>query len=207
MSRMPQAFWEWAFVQRADFIRKMMDKQDMDEGEMFLAFTRHTPAMVTNGPAGLNASIKGFGFVPKEECIDEVIAVLNMEIEGKKQGALKILWENIYSPEASRNIDKTKLVSLELARKHTFENVSPGKTPCTLIYYQPPKVSFEVRGEVELLHEGKVLEFAYAVHDVYHRRPAGSKKNLAYQFFIKEVFDNSVSSFGKRLDEGLEEGS
>ena len=205
MSKMPQVFWEWAFVQRADFIRKMMDNQKMDEREIYLGFTRHTPAMVTNGPAGLNASIKGFGFVPRQEYIEKVTSALNSEIEEKESKPLKALWDNIYSPEASKNIDRTRLISLELARKHTFENVSPGKTQCTLIYYQPPMVSFEVRGEVELACDDKIIDFANAIHDVYHKRPKGSKKNLAYTFFIREVFDNSVSSFGKRLDEGLED--
>ena len=78
-----------------------------------------------------------------------------------------------------------------------------------LLFYQPPMLSFEVRGKMELIGEhhelGKadpfklplIQQFINAQHDVYHlpnierwvTRPA-------YKFTVEEIWDNSANKIG-----------
>ena len=202
---MPKRFWKWAFEERSKLFEKMREGTIEEGPQMFLGFTRHTPTMITIGQCGLNGSVKGFGFVPKPEYITEITDKLLNSINGPEQDyserGLKLLSELIYSLEASRNIDKTRLISLELAFGHTFGNVTGGRSDCTLVYYQPPVTSFEVRGKVFLYNDGIYKEFANAIHDVFHKPNGERKLKPAYLFEIEKVFDNSVPFFGKELNE------
>jgi hypothetical protein len=88
-----------------------------------------------------------------------------------------------------------------MAKKHSWENykVNP---EATLIYYQPPVVSYELRGKIEIQEEGIYHQFVNAQHDVYHS-PNVERwvTRPAYVFHIEEVFDNCVTKdgFGTKL--------
>lgn len=193
-------FWIWAFNQRAAMVKNLISNKKIDKDNFFLSFTRHTPAMVTNGEAGLNASIKGFGFVPNPEHIKQITSTLKHAIETDAPDSLQILYDCIYSDLAVQNIDTKHLISLELAYGHTYKNVNKvNNALCTLLYYMPPAVSFELRGEVALHENDEYSEFANAVHDIYHRPQGEKKPDKAYLFEIMEIYDNSVKSFGKRI--------
>src|SRR5512139_3339960 len=69
----PDAFIDWTYRQRADLIRRQAEGQVVTPNEIFLGFTRHSPGVVSHGPAGLNASIKGVGHVFKPEYLNETI--------------------------------------------------------------------------------------------------------------------------------------
>jgi hypothetical protein len=199
----PNSFFDWAYSKRRELLDKMLNETMGDDNEMFIGFTRHTPVMITNGPEGLNGSVKGFGFVPKQECIDDTIQKIMGIIEMGKQASgkdrIKALIEYMYSEEAMNTIDFTRLVSLELARKHTWNNVMSGNTDCTLVYYEPPMVSYELRGKA-LLHENdSYCRFANAIHDIYHSENTTTRSIPAYVFEIEKIFDNSVRAFGKQI--------
>jgi hypothetical protein len=181
-------------------VKDLITNTNIDKDKFFLSFTRHTPAMITMGVEGLNASIKGFGFVPKLEFIKQIINLLTQAIESNEPNSLEILFDCIYSDQAATNIDTKHLISLEMAYKYTFKNVSEkGITNCTLLYYMPPVTSYELRGEV-VLHENDVYSnFANAVHDIYHRPKGQRRQEKAYLFQIHEIFDNSVKSFGNKI--------
>ena len=57
----PEAFLKWAYDGRAALIRRQAEGERVAPHEIFLGFTRHNPAVVSDGPAGLNASIGGVG--------------------------------------------------------------------------------------------------------------------------------------------------
>ena len=92
--------------------------------------------------------------------------------------------------------------SLELAKKHSWKNVQENNQ-VTLLFFEPPAVSFEVRGHVEVVQEGnKYHKLINAQHDVYHEpNPEGWKSRPAYIFLIDEIYNNSVSKqgFGTRM--------
>lgn len=204
-----EGFFRWAFETRAQTVIKLEQGKEMSPEKVFISFCSHNPAFVSNGPAGLNASIKGIGFLPKDEYLEETLAAYKEHIASFTPGdkeygkrGLKLLVDWMYGEAAHDRIDFTRVGSLELAKKHSYENykVNP---QATLLFYEPPAISYELRGQMEIYDEsdsGKreiYQQFINAQHDVYHH-PDTSRwlTRPAYIFRIEEIFDNSVSKTG-----------
>jgi len=93
-------------------------------------------------------------------------------------------------------------LSKEKSSKHTWQAVQHNANAC-LLFYQPPSVSFEVRGTIGI-HEGDGYhEFVNLVHDLFHYSSPEkrSERRPVYVFSVDEVYDNSAAStgFGVRL--------
>lgn len=206
MHQLPDRFINWAFRERGKLVVRQANGEDVAAHEVFLGFTRHTPAVITSGPAGLNGSIKGVGFIPKEEFIREILDIYMQQIDSKKDDTypkrgLEILKQHIWAPGKEDAIDFTKLGTLELAKAHTWENLRENPI-ATLLFYQPPMISFELRCEAEIFEDRIYHRFLNAQHDIYHGAHIELWQNRpAYIFTIKEIFDNSVgkSAFGKKI--------
>ncbi len=213
--RTAEAFFNWAFKTRANTVMKLREGEDMTKEKIFLSFCSHTPAFVSHGPEGLNASVKGVGFLPKDEYLEETLEAYLEHIDSydgddkaySKRG-LEILTKYMYDPDVRHRIDFTKMGSLEMAKKHSWANYKENRE-ATLIFYQPPMVSYEVRGKIEIYDEKEskkqelYQQFINAQHDVYHRpNKARWKENPAYIFRIEEIYDNSASKdgFGTKLE-------
>lgn len=203
----PAEFVRWAYEGRAELIRRQAQGEEVPAHEIFLGFARHNPAVVSNGPAGLNASIKGVGFVPKPEYLQESLEAYLAHIrrgwrEGYSREGLQVLMRVLYGPGCRERIDFGRLGSLEMARAHSWANFQADPR-VTLLFYQPPAISFEVRGHVEIHEEGSPYHtLLNAQHDVYHRpHPEGWAERPAYIFIFEEIYDNSATpqGFGKRL--------
>jgi len=83
MATLPQRFLEHIFYNRRKFIENVV-KGNVKEQDFVMEATRHNPAFATYGPSGLNVSVKGVGFVVKEEFLEETIEKLK-EIAFKKE--------------------------------------------------------------------------------------------------------------------------
>jgi len=96
----------------------------------------------------------------------------------------------------------TRFGTLELARDHTWANLCADPT-ATLLFYQPPRVSYELRGKVEIHEDGSPYHrLLNAQHDVYHRPdPSRWKDRPAYIFVIEEIYNNSAApdGFGRKI--------
>ena len=68
-------FFNWAFNTRAENVIKLQKGEMTSPEKMFLSFCSHEPAFVSYGPAGLNASVKGVGFLPKDEYLEETLEI------------------------------------------------------------------------------------------------------------------------------------
>jgi len=204
-----ESFFKWAYDTRANTVLKLLNGEEMSHDKLFLSFCSHTPTFVSNGPAGLNASIKGIGFLPKEEYLEETLAAYiehiksyDKEDKGYSNRGLKVLEKYMYGGDARNRIDFTKLGSLELAKKHSYKNYK-ANPEATLCYYQPPGISYELRGQMRILDEmdsGKreiYQQFINAQHDVYHA-PNMERwiTRPAYVFDVEEIYDNGVSKDG-----------
>lgn len=195
---MPQSFINYMFKERKALIERML-KRKITREEMLVGFTRHTPTMVSYGPAGLNASIKGVGLVVKEKYLNETIQNLRKSLEKglSMTEALKILLDLVYQED---KIDFTKLSSIELAKKHTWINVQQNPN-VTLLFYTPPNVSYEVRCKASIHLNDYYWEFVNSVHDLFH----GGKVTRdwsnypVYILKIIEVYDNSPTSMGTKI--------
>jgi hypothetical protein len=204
-----ESFFNWAFRTRAKTVLKLANGEEMSQEKVFLSFCSHDPALVSNGPAGLNASIKGIGFMPKPEYLEETLAAYIEHIKSYtpddknySQRGLELLVKYMYGEEAQERIDFTCIGSLEMAKKHSYENykVNP---EATILFYQPPMISYELRGKMEIhdqMDSGKreiYQQFLNAQHDVYHRPDMNRwLKYPAYVFRIEEIYDNCVTKDG-----------
>ncbi len=208
-------FFKWAFYTRGKTVMALDNGEDISKEKMFLSFCSHDPAFVSHGPAGLNASVKGIGFLPKYEYLEETLEAYLKHIDsydpedkGYSARGLKLLIKYMYGPEAEHRVDFTKVGTLEMAKKHSYENYK-ANPEATLIFYQPPMISYEVRGKIEIIDEmesGKreiYQQFINAQHDVYHTptKPIWLTRP-AYLFNIEEIYDNSASrnGFGTKMD-------
>jgi hypothetical protein len=207
--RTAESFFNWAFRTRANTVLRLVKGEEMSKEKIFLSFCSHDPALVSNGPAGLNASIKGIGFMPKPEYLEETLAAYiehiksyTPEDKNYSQRGLELLVKYMYGEEAHHRIDFTCIGSLEMAKKHSYTNYK-ANPEATILFYQPPAISYELRGKMEIHDEmdsGKrelYQQFLNAQHDVYHRPDMDRwLKYPAYVFRIEEIFDNCVTKEG-----------
>ena len=185
-----------------------------------------------DGSVFLNAKIVGIGYVVREGLVENTVRAFAEHIERgdavfenartkeekekasneyQKRGA-GLLVEQLYFEgleEAERHIDFSKMATIELAlnkpnsSRHTWLIVQRNQS-AVLLFYQPPMVSFEIRGNIEI-HEGDAYhKLVNLVHDAFHyappeRRASGNKP--VYIFKVQEVYDNSASmeGFGTKL--------
>jgi len=205
-AQLPQEFIDWLYTERAEIVRRMMAGERIPKEQLYLSFTRHNPAVITSGPGGLNGSIKGVGFVPKEEYAQEFLELFMEHInKGQCQSyareGLALLYRLIYSEEARERLDFNRLGSLELACKHTWTNIL-AEPKATLLFYEPPSTSYEVRCRVEIHREGVYHALVNAMHDAYHGpEPSCWSERPVYIFIIEEIYDNSVTPqwFGRKI--------
>ncbi len=194
----PEEFIRYAFEERVAGVRKLAEGKFGPDA--LIGFTRHNAAIITCGPAGVNGSIKGIGFIHRDELLPETIEKLRGEFSRPydPRRALQFLLNEIYVRE---RVDFTKFVSLELAKKHTWKNVTSGRGEATILFFTPPSTSYEVRCEVEVYEDGPVWEYANAIHDVFHRpeKPRDWSRTPAYLFKIREIYDNGERAMGMRI--------
>jgi hypothetical protein len=203
----PEAFIDWAFRGRAELIRRQAEGQAVAPHEIYLGFTRHNPSVVSYGPAGLNASIKGVGYIPRLDYLDETLGAYLAHIrrgwrDGYGLDGLPLLMRMLYGDGCQERIDLTRLGFLELALDHTWTNLRADPT-VTLLFYQPPATSYEVRGRAEIHEQGSAYHLLLnAQHDVYHEpHPERWPSRPAYILTIDEIYDNSAAKdgFGRRI--------
>ena len=196
--QIPDDFVEYAFRVRRKTIEKVLSGE-VEKEEFFLGFTRHTPAVISYGPAGVNGSIKGVGFVHKRRYLEDTIEELKGFSAEDTKEALQFLIKRIYVED---KVDFTRLSTLEIARKHSWINF--GQNPqASILFYTPPSKSYEVRAEVEIHEQGLYWEYVNLVHDVYHmvkeEKERDRKKTPAYIFIITEIYNNSPEKMGIKI--------
>ena len=210
-----QRFFDWAFKTRAKNVIAMYIGEEVSHERLFLNFCSHEPAFISHGPAGLNASVKGVGFLPKDEYLEETLEayvkhIRSYDPEDKSYGqrGLELLIKYMYVEEAHHRMDFTKIGSLEMAKKQSWENYQVNKE-AALIFHQPPMISYKLKGQIEIYDEtisGKrelYQQFINAQHDMYHTPDMSRWLSYpAYIFRIEEIYDNSATKngFGQRLE-------
>ena len=197
---------------------------------MALEFMRHTPVLVTaaevNGRIEVNGKVVGCGYVASRDYLGEKIKVFRDHIQQSDEeynsGAsydkvkeehllrgAKLLLEHIYleGGRASREIDFEVLATIELAKRvphssrHTWSLIQRNPR-VSLVFYQPPVLSYEIKGYATIHMEDQLHEFVTLVHDSFHYTPPQARSDRpVYIIHVEEVYDNSASSkgFGRRL--------
>jgi hypothetical protein len=208
------------------------EKLDMNEFFLDSTRHNPALATASSSPGGelsVNAKIVGAGYVVREESLRDSIEELSEHIrkgdrdfekagsekerreflEGFQTRGMRTLLKILYfePSEAREKIDFTKMSTLELvanvadSSRHTWTNVQSSRRAC-LVFYRPPNISFELRGEIEVHTDSDYREFVNCVHDSFHYTSGDQREGRpAYIFRVEEVFDNSPTAdgFGKRI--------
>jgi len=190
-----------------------------------------TACRQNDGSVFVNAKIVGVGYVVKEKYVDGVVKAFAEHVrygdelfaaaktqsqkseaskEYQRKAALLFL-EHLYFEgleEAEEHVDFGRMSTIELAlskassSKHTWQIVRHSLNAC-LLFYQPPSISFEVRGKLEIHEKGSYHEFVNLVHDSFHYALPETREGRrpVYIFDVKEVYDNSATpaGFGMRI--------
>jgi len=199
LTEVPEEWINYIFRRRREMIIKI-SRGEAKREEILLEFTRALPAIVTDGPAGLNASIKMVGVLPKEKYIPGLLSMINDLInkKPKTEKIIKFLLEKVYVEDI---LDFTKLFTLDLARKNTWKNINETKK-AVLIFFTPPIKSYMIKADVTIHVNDEIFQLANAMHDLYHVVPKTGKivsKNPAYVFHIREIWDKSADKFGVKI--------
>jgi len=183
-----------------------------------------------NGRIVVNGKIVGIGYIPKKEYLKNYIEIFEKHIENSdkifekiknnniklkelydqhaKRG-LKLLLEYMYlkREEALEKINFEKLATIELAKripyssKHTWNLIQKNRYVC-LLFFQPPAISFEIKGYATIYENGDYHKLVNLIHDCYHYTPPEKRKNRpVYIIDVLEVYDNSAtkSGFGTKI--------
>ncbi len=214
-------FIKWAYKTRGEAVKELAKGNMPSMEKMFLSFMSHNPVFISDGPCGLNGSVKGIGFIPKEEYLEEALKDYKKHISSYVKGdrdyqrrGLELLIKWLYSEEAEKNIDFDHVYGIEMAYSSSYHNYLENNK-ASLVFYQPPVISYELKGKMELL--GKkydkediinnddlpiIQQFVNAQHDVYHNPNTSIwKERLVYKFSIEQIIDKSSTpnGFGKRI--------
>ncbi|MDR2090860.1 MAG: hypothetical protein LBP62_04320 [Clostridiales bacterium] len=215
-------FFEWAYKTRGETVKNLADGVQISPEKMFLSFTSHNPVFVSHGSKGLNGAVKGVGFAPKPEFMEaafkdyaEHIKTYSPNDKTYQERGLRVLIKHLYSENAEKNIDFSCFYGIEMAYKHSYANYIENPE-ASLVFYQPPMISYELRGKMKLAGEKYdadaeidpfglplVQRFVNAQHDVYHAaNPKIWQTRLVYKFTIEEIWNKSAGrdGFGKKLE-------
>ena len=224
---LPKKFLGWAYFDRVKQLRNLLRGELTGDPRLASRFlldsTRHNPVFCTastdqKGHITVNGKVVGAGFVLKNGFLKEALKKLeehvdsfsNLSIDEYMRNGGHLLLELLYfedMEEALRKVDFSKITTLELAEgmagfvQHTWHNLQRYTKEACLIYYMPPTLSFEVRGEVEIHREGSYHQFVNLIHDCVHKfRPSRTDKP-AVILNVKEVYNNSASleGFGTKI--------
>ncbi|MEO0071117.1 MAG: hypothetical protein ABIK39_03410 [candidate division WOR-3 bacterium] len=202
---LPEDFLTWNFSRRLaqlQRIRKIITEKIREMPEIA---GPHNGIVASHGlkrndaDFSINNAVKGMGWLPKSERLDEITHLLQQTWNEPVERKLNVL-ESLY--ENGREVfDLTKQTSLELYSNpgfetHTFLNqmTDPG---VAIVFLDLPK-SYELRAIAQMLHpddpnltdyEKKVVEYVNLVHDYFHG--SSPKRSIAVIYHIIQVFDNS----------------
>lgn len=202
---LPDEYLEWNYSSR---LKQLAEYREMLAGDIRRTPTLsgpHSGMVATHGAARrdahftLNNAVKGVGWLPRPEKLDEVRELFERTWEEPLPRKLAVL-ESLYS-RGREIFDPTKQTSLELYPRPGFETQTflnqMADAGVTIVFLDMPK-SYKLRCVVEMLHpenpnlteyERKVVEYINLVHDYFHGR--APRPSIGVLYHVVQVFDNS----------------
>ncbi|MCE4609557.1 MAG: hypothetical protein F7C36_04150 [Desulfurococcales archaeon] len=202
----PDIYMKEFYYARKSLVEKMLTRTENIEELFRFAGPLLAPMVATHGPAGINVAPFMLTFTVKDEYLDQAIEHLkkiNNELWGKGHivyaSAAEFLLEWIYNIERS---DPLTLSTHLMIKGHTYANIKDTKEAAIGILIPPDRGALELRAEAEVHEEGPYYEFVNLLHDLMHAVPHGERSHPWYPALVlrvKEIYDNSYQSLGKRI--------
>lgn len=198
LRELPESFQRWSFSKRLETLERFRTGQPPELSGP------HNGMVATYGIARndsrfkINNAVKGMGWLPREEKLAEVIALLESTINDDFESKLDRL-DSLYELGAEL-YDPTCQVSLELYSTPEFETgsflnqmVNPA---CAIVFLDIPSYEFKAIAHLvhpddpELTEQAKLqVRYANLIHSYFHG--AFDKQFIAVVYYVVEVFDNS----------------
>ena len=211
---LPEDFQKWDFEARLNQLAEYHELLTSKVMKMPTLSGPHNGIVASHGVKrndsyfSVNNAVKGMGWLPKAEKLEEVTALLKKTWDDSIEVKLAVL-ESLYR-NPTELFDLTKRTSLELYatpgfETHTFLNqmVDPG---VAVVFLDLPK-SYELRCIAQMLHpedpklsdyEKQVVDYINLVHDYFHG--AAPRKSIGVIYHVVQVFDNSPGRWrGQRI--------
>ncbi len=208
VATIPRLYLDEFFLRRRYLVEKMLKAKSISELEHEIAAnsTLLSPIVATCGPAGPNAAPFMVSFLVKEEYLEEAIEKME-HIASKYYGkpgpayaaAARFLLDYVYNLEKAEPL---KLVSHLMSRGHTYTNIVASGQATLAILIPPDRGALELRAEARIIDEGPIYRYTNLLHDLMHVVPHGERAHPWYPailFSVKEIYDNSYQSLGKRI--------
>lgn len=194
------------YLARKSLVEKMLSNTKNIEEIFKFAGPLLSPMVATYGPAGINVAPFMLTFTVNKKYLNQAVEYLrnlNNELWSKGHivyaAAAKFLLEWIYNPERS---DPLTLSTHLMIKGHTYTNIKATGEAAIGILIPPDRGALELRAEAEIYEEGPYYEFVNLLHDLMHAVPRGERSHPWYPALIlrvKEIYDNSYQSLGKKI--------
>ena len=205
---LPDAFVNWSVNRRLETLDRVRNNQPPSLSGPHNGMVASYGIRRKDSKFIINNAVKGMGFLPKPEKVEELITLLESTIDSSDEYKLNVL-ENLYK-NADGYFTRKGLVSLELYTNpgfetHTFLNEMENPA-VSIVFLDIP--SFEVRALARLLHpedptlseyEKDIVKYANLIHSYFHGH--FDREFIAVIYYVVEVFDNTPGrgGLGKRV--------
>jgi hypothetical protein len=205
--KLPGSFVDWSIE------RRLKTLEEISKGDMPSLAGAHNGMVASYGGRrydtrfSINCAVKGMGFLPKQEKLEEILNLLKSTFDADDSTKLGIL-ESLYQ-NGKDIFDLTKQISLELYstpefETHTFINEMTDPS-VSIVFLDFP--SYELRAITQLIHplnptltqyERNVVDYINTIHDYFHSR--SPRQSIGVIYHVIEVFDNTPGrARGKRV--------
>ncbi|MEB3760777.1 MAG: hypothetical protein GSR81_08065 [Desulfurococcales archaeon] len=202
----PDIYMKEFYLARKSLVEKMLSNTKNIEEVFKFAGPLLSPMVATYGPAGINVAPFMLTFTVNKKYLNQAVEYLrnlNNELWSKGHivyaAAAKFLLEWIYNPERS---DPLTLSTHLMIKGHTYTNIKATGEAAIGVLIPPDRGALELRAEAEIYEEGPYYEFVNLLHDLMHAVPRGERSHPWYPALIlrvKEIYDNSYQSLGKKI--------
>lgn len=207
----PKAFWEWSKDRRREYIsifRELLSAGSLSSRRPNLSGPHNAMVATYGNPRddsrfALNNAVKGMGFLPKAERLDDIINILrgNMDASmARRLDILQELYDNAEELYAADRLGSLELYSEPLRESQTFINqmLNPA---CAVVWLDIP--TFKIKSIVRLLdpqdphltdYERRVTQYVNLIHSFFHGK--FPKDFLTSMYFNVEIYDSSPGQSG-----------
>lgn len=206
---LPETFAQWSFGKRLETLERFRSGQPPELSGPHNAMVATYGAARRDSKFAINNAVKGMGWLPRSEKLEEIINLLESTIDDEFNAKLDRL-DSLYSL-GTEIYDPACQVSLELYSEPEFETGSfinqMASPACAVVFLDIP--SYEFKAIAHLLHphdpqltDLQKLQVRYAnlIHSYFHGH--FDKKFIAVIYYVVEVYDNSPGkpqAKGKRV--------
>jgi hypothetical protein len=191
---LPEDFIEWQSTSRIETLQSIL------EGKFTGNFGPHLPALSTKSKEGefpVNSCYKGVGLIPEQEYLEDIIDKFEQAIDMYKDDWDNTLKERLnllveFYSDADK-IDKTRMGSIEIYGKRTYQNIlTDPRVNLLFLDIQKGSLSYMIEAVAEIYEPGtEYYRLERAFHDIFHKPSDDDRFPAVYIFNVSRVYNKT----------------